>query len=110
MGGFVSLCIPGGCSGYGVALKGDTVELIISEEDLLSFFGRIDTEVELKFWLWANFYTKFISYKKVKSGYKAIVKKNNYCGKIEKKLIFVNQDGSIAELETISTETYQGCY
>lgn len=108
--GFVQLCIPGGCSGYAVALKGDTVELIDSDKELLTFFGKIDTEAELHTWLWAKFYSEVISYKKEKSGYQAIVKKDNYCGEIKKKLILVNQDGSITDLQTISTETYQGCY
>ncbi|HLR25526.1 MAG TPA: hypothetical protein VK112_06635 [Fodinibius sp.] len=108
--GFVQLCIPGGCSGYGVALHGDTVELIDSDKKLLTFFGPIDTEAELHLWLWAKFYSAFISYKKETSGYQAIVKEDNYCGEIKKKLILVNQDGAITDLKTISTETYRGCY
>jgi hypothetical protein len=104
-------CFPGGCYAYGIAVKGDSVKRIPGDLSLLSFFGPIDTEAELHFYLWRKpYYGKLISYKKIKSGYHVLVIKTNSCfNKYDKDLISVHRDGKITILKTLSTKTSQGC-
>jgi hypothetical protein len=104
-------CFPGGCYAYGIAVKGGSVRRIPRDLKLLIFFGSIDTEAELHFYLWTKpFYTKLISYKKVKSGYHVLVIKTNSCfNKYDKDLISVHKNGKITILKTLSSKKSQGC-
>lgn len=106
--GFSSQCLPDYCPIYGVSVQRSSVVIIASDQELLDFFGTINTLAELDIWLWANSY-QARHYQEVESGYLVVVAWDNLCGTSGEDLIFVDHNGVITKQREISRESYSGC-
>jgi len=106
--GFDAYCAPGYCPVYGVALLVDSVFIIESRQDLLTFFGSIDTLAELSRWLDTNGYS-LRKYENIASGYRVIAAWDNDCGTRGEDLVEVLLDGTINKIKELSSEEYNGC-
>ncbi|WP_300426627.1 hypothetical protein [uncultured Thalassolituus sp.] len=106
--GFSSECLPDYCPIYGVSVQGGSVVVIASDQELLDFFGTINTHAELDVWLWAKSYQARY-YQEVEGGYMVVVAWDNLCGTSGEDLIFVDHNGVITKQREISRESYSGC-
>lgn len=106
--GFSAQCEPSYCPIYGVAILGDSVNVITSGSELLALFGTINTIAELHFWLWSKEY-KAETYQEVDGGYLVVADWDNLCGTKGKDLVFVDYNGVITKQRALSREEYLGC-
>ncbi|MGJ8678955.1 hypothetical protein [Paraglaciecola sp.] len=106
--GFKGECLPSYCPIYGVGLLVDSVFVIESKDDLLTFLGSIDTPAELALWSSAQGY-ELLKYDITEYGYRALVSWDNNCGKKGKDLVDVYSDGTISLVKEISSEDTNYC-
>lgn len=94
-------CMTEYCVNYGAAITEDGVEVLHDEPGLLAFFGRIDSEAELNFWLWANEYNG-LTYEVVDAGYTAIAFWSDpLCAEDVYYRLYVDANGAISETEEV---------
>lgn len=106
--GFDAQCAPSYCPVFGVALFSNSAVAIESKQDLLRFFGDIDTVAELSRWISSNNYS-LQKYEVTDYGYRVIASWDNNCGTRGEDLIKVFKDGTIEKIKELSSESYNGC-
>jgi hypothetical protein len=106
--GFDAWCAPSYCPVFGVALLSNEAIAIESRQDLLAFFGAIDTVAELSRWISTNNYG-LRKYEITDYGFRVIASWDNDCGTRGEDLIKVFRDGTIEKIRELSSESYNGC-
>jgi hypothetical protein len=106
--GFDAWCAPSFCPVFGVALLPNEAIVIESRQDLLSFFGIIDTVAELSRWISTNNYG-LRKYEITDYGYRVVASWDNDCGTRGEDLIKIFHDGTIEKIRELSSESYNGC-
>jgi hypothetical protein len=106
--GFDAWCAPSYCPVFGVALLPNEAIAIESSQDLLIFFGTIDTLAELSRWISTNNYG-LRKYEITDYGFRVIASWDNDCGARGEDLIKVFHDGTIEKIRELSSESYNGC-
>lgn len=96
------------CSYYALALSGEQVTVIDSQDALLALLGSIDTSAELHLWLWANRLAGE-SYEEVYGGYLVVVDGYHVCNNTAKNLLLVKNNGEISKRDTLGVDS-RDCY
>ena len=111
--GFDAECLPGYCPIYAVAIDDDNDTHILDSKPLLkSFFGQIDTEAELYFWVKYGAGRESglpIQYETQGNGYDVIIRWDSLCGVRGTRLIHVSTDGETQPIKDLTEESYEGC-
>jgi hypothetical protein len=96
-------CLPSACGYFGVFLIENSLELIQTPNEMLEFFGEINTPIELAIWLRYTELYRLESYEPIHGGYNAIVSWSS-CSNRGTKKVFVDTNGIVTVLNDLTTE------
>src|SRR5690606_5287004 len=106
--GFADKCFPSRCLAYIAGLNPQSDFTILTDQELASFFGEIDTEAELAYWLWSADYIP-LDYMVEDSGFEVTVETSVVCPQRSRLRLFVDANGVITPVETLSSESVETC-
>src|SRR5690606_37719233 len=81
---------------------------ILTDQELANFFGEIDTEAELAYWLWSEDYIP-LDYQAEDSGFEVTVETSIVCPQRARLRVFVDANGVITPVENLPPESVETC-
>src|SRR5690606_22201765 len=106
--GFADKCFPSRCLAYIAGLNPQRDFTILTDQELANFFGEIDTEAELAYWLWSEDYIP-LDYQAEDSGFEVTVETSIVCPQRARLRVFVDANGVITPVENLPPESVETC-
>jgi len=106
--GFADKCFPSRCLAYIAGLNPQSNFTILTDQELANFFGEIDTEAELAYWLWSEDYIP-LDYQAEDSGFEVTVETSIVCPQRARLRVFVDANGVITPVENLPPESVETC-
>lgn len=108
LAGFADKCFPSRCLVYIAGLTPQSNFTILTDQELASFLGEIDTEAELAYWLWAEDYIP-LDYLVEEGGFEVTVETSTICPQRTRQRLFVDNNGVITPVENLPSESVETC-
>lgn len=106
--GFADNCYPSRCLIYIAGLTPESSFTILTDQELVNFFGDLDTEAELAYWLWSEGYIPR-DFMAVDSGFEATVETSILCPQRTRLRVFVDGNGVITPVENQPEDSVETC-